>query len=498
MENPGDKKESNNKFRKMETFTVPYSLGEIQEDLFTNTNIASQAYKEELINEAFKYHSQGQISEAAKYYKSLIDIGFNDNRVFSYYGAILQDLGKSKEAELFTRKAIEMKPDLAENYINLGNILQSLGRFEEAVESTRKAIEIKPDFPGAHNNLGDFLRRLGRYKEAELSFRRAIELNPDIPECHTNLGILLNNLGKYEEAESLLRKAIELNPNYEKAHFILGTLLKTIGKQTESEISLKNAIRIKPSYKSYFIYASCLFEKKEFDASIENLYKAKSLTDDKDWLLIIEISIKNIQSAKKKSETSSIVNSLKGLLNQKKQNTFKDRKVDRLIINRNVEDELIPYLLTIKTNQLTTTTDSRYGSGVCSDFSLFDNDSKILSKLSNDIEKICKKELGLKEFYVFDSFFNIFVSGSGQPPHRHMTLRDKNFYLISKKYSLVYYLDVGDQNNEAPGILKLHNPEEKILPTNGMIVIIPADRYHSVIYKGTKKRVMIGVNFYGL
>ena len=99
---------------------------------------------------------------------------------------------------------------------------------------------------------------------------------------------------------------------------------------------------------------------------------------------------------------------------------------------------------------------------------------------------------------VADSFVNIFISGCGQPPHYHLEDYDQHFRLSEKKYSLVYYLDVGDQEVKDPGILKLHKPEEEILPTKGMIIIIGAERYHSVSYQGNQKRVMIGVNFYGL
>jgi len=49
-----------------------------------------------------------------------------------------------------------------------------------------------------------------------------------------------------------------------------------------------------------------------------------------------------------------------------------------------------------------------------------------------------------------------------------------------------------------PGILKLYEPSEDILPYEGMIAIFPADRKHSSIYEGKKDRVMIGVNFYSL
>ena len=55
-----------------------------------------------------------------------------------------------------------------------------------------------------------------------------------------------------------------------------------------------------------------------------------------------------------------------------------------------------------------------------------------------------------------------------------------------QKYSLVYYLSVGDQNCMDPGILKLYDPSEDILPYEGMIAIFPADRKHSSIYGGKK------------
>ena len=70
--------------------------------------------------------------------------------------------------------------------------------------------------------------------------------------------------------------------------------------------------------------------------------------------------------------------------------------------------------------------------------------------------------------------------------------------LSKQKYSLVYYLSVGDQNCSDPGFLKLYAPDEKILPYDGMIVVMPADRKHSAVYSGGKDRIMIGVNFYSL
>tara|TARA_Y100001978_G_C23683887_1_gene430639 strand:+ start:448 stop:1932 length:1485 start_codon:yes stop_codon:yes gene_type:complete len=146
--------------------------------------------KEEIINQAVKCHLKGNISEAAKYYKFCINQDFNDHRVFSNYGAILQDLGKLKEAELSYRKAIEIKPDYAEAYSNLGNILRNLGKLKEAEVSTRKAIEIKPDYAEAYSNLGGILSDLGKLKEAEFSLCKAIKLKPNFATAYFSLSTL--------------------------------------------------------------------------------------------------------------------------------------------------------------------------------------------------------------------------------------------------------------------------------------------------------------------
>ena len=118
--------------------------------------------KEKIINQAFKFHSQGNISEAVKFYQYFISQGFKDHRVFASYGVILKNLGKSQDAELSYRKAIEIKPDYAEARYNLGNLLKGLGNLKDAELSYRKAIEIKPDLAEAHYNLGNVLNDLGK------------------------------------------------------------------------------------------------------------------------------------------------------------------------------------------------------------------------------------------------------------------------------------------------------------------------------------------------
>ncbi len=240
----GEKK----KVTEVKTFPVPFPLRENLGSLTINTNSPSKPSKEQIINQAFKFHSQGNIPEAAKCYQYCINQGFNDHRVFSNYAGILQGIGKLKEAELSLRKTLELKPDYAEAHSNLGNILKDLGNLKDAELSYRKAIEIKSDFAEAHSNLGIILKDLGKLQDAELSTRKAIEIKPNYAEAYLNLGNLFKDLDKLEESESSYQKAIEIKPDYAEAHSNLGTILSDIGRLQEAESSYQKAIEIKPDF----------------------------------------------------------------------------------------------------------------------------------------------------------------------------------------------------------------------------------------------------------
>ncbi len=140
------------------------------------SNEKTKTSKEQIIQKAIKFHREGNISEATKYYQYFIDQGFKDHRVFSNYGVILRGLGKLKEAEFSTRKAIEIKPDYAKAHHNLGLILTDLGKLEEAEFSTRKAIEIKSDLVEAYLNLGDILRQVGKFEDARLCSEKIMSI----------------------------------------------------------------------------------------------------------------------------------------------------------------------------------------------------------------------------------------------------------------------------------------------------------------------------------
>jgi tetratricopeptide (TPR) repeat protein len=442
----------------------------------------------QIIQQAVTSYKEGRHEDAVKLYRSALKIQPDNVIIYYNLGVTLREFGKIDEAEASYKRAIELKPDFLLAHYNLGNTLKVQGKFEEAQESFKKAIELKPDYIEAYNNLGTTFERLNKLNEAEASYKKVIELRPDFAEAHNNLAVIINKLGRLDEAVRYYKKAIELKPSFNEAHFNLANTSYELNDLNKAEASYKKVIELKPDLAEAHNNLGMTVNKMGRLDEAEACYK-KAIELKPDYIeahnnldiLLIENKLINIL-AKKKPKKNNKVNLL---------NPFIDK--------RSVEKELIDNLYKIDSSKLDEVDRShlRYGNGRSSDYKLFENNSIIIKNVAEDLINIMKKVVK-SDIFIRESFFNIFQTGSGITPHEHLSDFDKNNGLIDQKYSLVYYLSVGDQNCCEPGILKLYDPDQEILPSDGMVMIFPASRRHSAVYGGKIDRVMIGINFYSI
>ena len=211
-----------------------------------DSNKENKLTKVEIINQAVKLHKEGKIVQAAKLYEVCIKNKFNDHIVFANYANILIHIGKKKEAELYLKQALKIKPDFAKAHAEMGALLLEDGKLKEAEISISKAIELKPNFALAHVNLGSIFKIRRKLQEAEKSIRKAIEIRPNFVEAQANLGAVLIDLRRLKEAEKSTRKAIELKPDFAEAYCNLGAILTDYGELEEAEKSTRKAIELNP------------------------------------------------------------------------------------------------------------------------------------------------------------------------------------------------------------------------------------------------------------
>jgi tetratricopeptide (TPR) repeat protein len=203
---------------------------------------------QQALNQAVEYHSAGQLPEAEKLYRQVLQ-GDPDHPVALHLlGMIANQVGQNEAALELVKKALLFSPEYAEAHNTLGNALQDLGQLEEAVTSYQQAIRIKPDYSDAHSNLALSYQDLGRLEAAIASFENALAIDPHNPKTQNNLGTALQQSGRLDDALACYRKSIEINPEYAAGHNNLGNVLLEQGKLDEAIASFNNAVAINPDF----------------------------------------------------------------------------------------------------------------------------------------------------------------------------------------------------------------------------------------------------------
>jgi tetratricopeptide (TPR) repeat protein len=421
------------------------------------------------LQNAIEFHKKGNFYEAKNAYEKILKSNPDLPEINFNLGILLKSMDLLNESERRFTKAISIKPDFVHAHYHLGNTKYKLKKFEESEYSYKKTISFNSKFVEAYINLSRAQRELGKLSEAEESARIALKLKPDLADTNNQLSLILfdrgrlsddlqnKSLDKLNEAKKIILKAIYLKPDYALSHLNYGLILQELGDLNVAKDALQKSLKLDP-----------------------NSFLAKYNLD----ILLKQINLLN--------EMGINLNS-KGILNS---NFKKKFSKNPFITHRNPNKELVNLLYKINSTELNKTKGGPlFGNGKTSDYQIFDNDNSILNEVKKDIIRIIKEEIKSNVF-IIDSFFNILGAGGGSVPHHHLNSFDKTFNLDNQKYSLTYYLDVGDQNCKEPGYFKMNDPEEKVLPSNGMIMIIPASRKHSAVYEGKSDRLMIGINFY--
>src|SRR6185436_14339786 len=119
-------------------------------------------------------------------------------------------LGQTEDAERAFRKAIELEPQIDDNYTDLGNTYLQSGKFQEAIRIFEKALTLEADAIN-YSNLATALFYLQQYQACIPIFEKAVELAPKSEELTGNLADAYRWSGQNDKAIKTYFAAVDLS-----------------------------------------------------------------------------------------------------------------------------------------------------------------------------------------------------------------------------------------------------------------------------------------------
>jgi tetratricopeptide (TPR) repeat protein len=119
------------------------------------------------------------------------------------------------------------------------------GRYEDAEKLAFSIAKQFPEHPSSYNVLGGVYRQSGRLSELVIVSEKVVALSPKDAEAHSNLGLALKELGRLEESKLSYKRALKLKPDFVEIHKDLGNVLSELGKLSEAQESYEQALAFK-------------------------------------------------------------------------------------------------------------------------------------------------------------------------------------------------------------------------------------------------------------
>jgi len=117
-----------------------------------------------------------------------------------------------------------------------------------AQDFSRKALQLEPNLAEAHAAHGLALSMNGEHAEAEKEYEVAIELDPQLFRGYYYAGRLYFTQGKFREAANMFAKASAIRPDDVAAASLHSTSLRTVGTEEEKRNAAVNGARVAEQY----------------------------------------------------------------------------------------------------------------------------------------------------------------------------------------------------------------------------------------------------------
>jgi tetratricopeptide (TPR) repeat protein len=172
-------------------------------------------------------YKAGQYDEAIQAFRKALELKPGVAEVIASLGVALKTKGEMTEYEKMVQSLATVNPKMARDLMDFAPVKisstesssvpvqpppPSVDKESGEVSALRKMVEIDPRDSVSWNQLGKALYQAGKYEEAVEALDRSLALRPDVEEVVVNLGVALKTKGDAVRYSQILEKLKVINP----------------------------------------------------------------------------------------------------------------------------------------------------------------------------------------------------------------------------------------------------------------------------------------------
>jgi tetratricopeptide (TPR) repeat protein len=156
---------------------------------------------------AFAHQQAGRLAEAARAYEKVVAAFPGDFESWNNLGNARFASGDVEGAVAALGRAVDLRPDVPQIYVNLSEALSQAERFEDRARVMRAAAALAPADAAVQAELGLAEASVRNFPAAEAAYRAAIRLDAGFNQAWLELGLLLENLNRVDDLAALVADA---------------------------------------------------------------------------------------------------------------------------------------------------------------------------------------------------------------------------------------------------------------------------------------------------
>lgn len=241
----------------------------------------NMANADQLVHDAEDALNSGDKDAALAAFAAAIEENPRIVRAHMGMAEIYKERKQWPEAEVSSRKWVELEPRSYDARYTHGYVLHQLNRLLEAIREYRQALTLEPNSHEANLNIATAYLQLSQAVEALPFAERAVQVQPNHGPSRANLGVIYAAVGNDEKAVENYQAAMELMEPSPELMLNLVESLRKLQRYPEMVNTLEALMRLQPSADAYERLGYATFKLRDYDKS-ETSYRA-ALKLDKEY-----------------------------------------------------------------------------------------------------------------------------------------------------------------------------------------------------------------------